>query len=136
MLTHNPSALLRLPMPPARRPSPATARRFDCGRHGELTVRDICKVSGQRESTIYARIRKGWSGEMLVASKQPSRAPGRPRTNTMVVACRLGLAAAEAGRLLTTREIQQVHPMARQAAERWRCALRAAMPDESPNTRK
>ena len=118
--------MIRPPMP-ARRPSPSTARRYDCGRHGELTVRDICKVSGQRESTIYARIRKGWSGDILAAPKQPSHAPGRPRTNAMVVACKLGSAAERAGRLLTTREIQAAHPMSRQAAERWRCALRAAL---------
>lgn len=103
------------------------AIRHDCGRHGELTVADICKVSEQRASTIYARIRKGWRGEMLVAPKQPSHAPGRPRTDGMLVACELGLAAAEARRLLTTPEIQRVHPMSRQAAERWRCALRKAI---------
>lgn len=110
-----------------RRPSPATARRHDCGRFGELTVRDICKVSGQRVSTIYARIHKGWSGELLVSRKQPSRAPGRPRSATMVTALQLGIATAHRDRLLTVCEIQELHPMARQPAERWRCALREAM---------
>ena len=118
-----------------RRKSPSSARRHDCGRLGELTVRDICKVSGQLESTIYARIRKGWSGELLASRKQPSRAPGRPRSATMVTALRLGGEAVRRGRLLTVREIQMLHPMARQAAERWRCALRVAMQkaDNGPN---
>jgi hypothetical protein len=118
-----------------RRKSPCDARRHDCGRFGELTVRDICQVSGQRESTIYARIRKGWSGELLVARKQPSHAPGRPRSATMVTALQLGIETARRGRLLTVREIQTLHPMARQPAERWRCALRVAMrkTDDGPN---
>lgn len=120
------SPLISSPLP-VRRASPTSARRHDCGRYGELTVRDICKVSGQRESTIYARINKGWSGDRLAAPKQPSHPPGRPRTNAMVVACRLGAEAARKGRLLTTREIQATHPMSRQAAERWRCALRKGL---------
>ena len=109
-----------------RRRSPITATRFDCGSAGSLTAREIIELTGHK--TVYARIDRGWRGSLLVSKRQPSRQPGLPRTNSMLLACQLGIATAHVDRLLTVREIRSIRPMSRQAAERWRCALRAAMP--------
>src|SRR5690606_10877108 len=40
-------------------------QRFDCGRHGRLTVVQIARIAGTSRTAIYQRIRAGRTGEAL-----------------------------------------------------------------------
>lgn len=111
----------------ARRRKRVPSRIHDCGRHGKLTVREICKIAGVSREAIYSRFHKGWRGELLCAPRFPSHAGGLPRYNSMTLAMRIGLAAARNNKLLSIAAIQQIRPMSRVAATRWRVALRVAM---------
>ena len=102
------------------------AKRYDCGRHGILTVKQIAKKAGITNEGVHARIRRGGKGEALCRSKPTARRIGfRRRTcNRPLLLTAVRLAVAFPNGMPTVAEIRDVYPMSATAAGRWRSAIR------------
>lgn len=103
-------------------------KRYDCGKHGTLSVKEIADIAGTSKTAVYNRLRADVSGEALCAprwSRQSEiRRESPPRRHTLVAAFRL--AALFADRVPTIEEIQAFRPMSRQNAQCWRQAIATA----------
>lgn len=103
-------------------------QRFDCGRHGRLTVVQIARIAGTSRTAIYQRIRAGRTGEALCeprwARQSEIRRASPPRRH--VLAAAFQLAAMYPDRLPSVAEIQRFRPMSRQNAQVWRQAIATA----------
>jgi len=103
----------------------AFGKRHNCGRHGDLTVAQIARLTGLAKASIRERITNGVSGADLCA---PAKANCRRRTDKPIhrpaTVTALALAIEFGRRVPTWQEIQRVHPMSKDAAKRWRRAYR------------
>lgn len=101
----------------------ARARKYDCGKHGKLTVSQIARLAGTTNKAIYQRIKRGFVGERLCELKYEGRRKiRRPCSNpTILIAVRLANAFPD--RVPTAKEIAEVHPMSEGNAMRWRRAF-------------
>jgi len=101
----------------------ARGRKYDCGKHGKLTVSQIARLAGTTNKAIYQRIKRGFVCERLCELKYEGRRKiRRPCSNpTILIAVRLANAFPD--RVPTTKEIVEVHPMCERNAMRWRQAF-------------
>lgn len=99
--------------------------QHDCGKHGQLTVGQIAKVSGISVDAVRFRVNAGWKGEALCApyrSQDKRKRDSGCRNPAVLTAVRLALAFPN--RAPTTKEIMAIRPMSRGCASRWRQAFR------------
>jgi predicted DNA-binding transcriptional regulator AlpA len=101
-----------------------SAKKFCCGAHGRLTVKQICAISGMTNSAIRNRISSGFRGDALVA---PRLALGgrrkcdlytdKPCQSTIELAVKL--ARAYPTKPPTVRRLISAYGMSRATAYRW-----------------
>lgn len=104
------------------------AKRYDCGRFGQLTAAEIARIAGTSPAAIYARIRKGATGaglcEQRWARQSQIRKKSPPRRDMLV--CAFRIAHEYPDRLPTIAEIRRIRPMSVNNAGVWRQAIHAA----------
>lgn len=99
--------------------------RYDCGKHGHLTVTEIAMRLGMTRTAVQNRITKGWRGDRLMLPRHATRTEiraNRPPVKHMLVAA-LRIAHLFPDRLPTLAEIQAVRPMSEHYAVQWRQAI-------------
>jgi hypothetical protein len=100
-----------------------TGRRFDCGRYGKLTAKEIARLAGMTREGVWQRVRHGVKGADLCAPKHESKRHAKEKCSKPVVSIAVKLARAFPHKVPTLREIQQAHPMCERNAMRWRQAF-------------
>lgn len=109
---------------------PRKVKRYDCGSHGRLTVKQIADLTGLAEGSIRNRLALGRRGEELCVPRVV-RAPhqvvqyrGREVRTTgnlgIAVACRIARAFSD--REPTVDALRSMFDMSRATAYRWRRA--------------
>ena len=107
------------------------AHRHNCGRHGQLTLKQIAKIAGVTPEAIRARIGAGWKGALLCSpiGPRPNHRRGEVRVPTMVTAARIALQFR--GQIPTVAAIRAAHPMTKKSAERWRLVFMKALEENA-----
>ena len=107
----------------------ARGRKFNCGKYGELTAKQISQLAGISKEAVWQRVRAGYNGAALVAPKHESlrKAKAPCRRPTVLVAMKLARAFPD--RVPSIREIRKVHPMCERNAMRWRQAMLESIRD-------
>lgn len=103
--------------------------KHDCGRHGQLTAREISSLTGLDVTSIRKRVHAGWKGSELCLSARgrPIVKREQPRFSTMVIAMKLVRAFDDFETVPSIEDIRRCHAMARSTAARWRWMFRRAM---------
>jgi hypothetical protein len=117
------------PLVPARRlASTCEGRRYDCGQHGTLSVKEIADLVGTSKTAIYKRLAANVRGEALCsrrwARQSEVRRESPPRRHTLAAAFKLAVMYPD--HVPTVKEIQAFRPMSRQNAQCWRQAIATA----------
>lgn len=106
----------------------AAGKRYDCGRSGRLTVRQIAEIVGIAEESVHNRIRVGYRGERLLAPKRAGLREVRvARTDRPAILTALKLARRFPDRVPSVQEVQAVRPMDKRSACRWRQVWKAVL---------
>jgi hypothetical protein len=107
---------------PKKRKSPPV-KRYDCGKHGQLTAKEIAARAGIAVETVYDRVRRKWPAADLAEPAHALRREkaGIPRMPCVIMALRI--ARAFPNRVPTVRELRAVAPMCAVQARRWQRAL-------------
>lgn len=103
------------------------SRRFDCGRFGTLSTKQIAHLTGLTREGVWQRVRAGFTGEDLCLPRHEHARRPREACRRPVLMVAMKLARAFPDRLPSLAEIQQVHPMHARNAMRWRQALAQTM---------
>lgn len=116
---------------PSGRRGGRPAHLHNCGRHGNLSLKQIARIAGVTPEAIRGRIGMGWKGELLCSpiGPRPNHRRGEIRLPTMLTAARIALQFR--GQCPTVAAIRAAHPMTKKAAERWRLVFMKAMEDDS-----
>lgn len=96
-------------------------RKYDCGKHGKLTTRQIATAAGISIHAARHRVNVGMKGEALVAPRWESLRnvnKAKCRRPSLLTACRIARAFPD--RVPTIKELQAVYPMSHASALRWR----------------
>lgn len=101
-------------------------RRFDCGRHGKLSAKQIALMAGMSREGVWQRVKAGFKGEALCAPKHESLRRAKEACKRPVVVVAMKLAKAFPDKVPSLAEIKRVHPMCDRSAMRWRQALTEA----------
>jgi len=112
-----------------------TARRYDCGTRGMLTVREIARIAGVEPNSIWGRINADWTGDRLCEPRciKPSRSRTSHRDDEhappQAAAIYLGIQVARkyGNRVPDASELQDSFNLSRATAYRWRAAIAAAI---------
>jgi hypothetical protein len=117
-----------LTTPTGKRKGGQQARRYDCGRHGRLTVRQIAQLADISPKCVHDRLNAGWSPERACSPKygtrRTPRAPVPPKHHNLQAA--FVIAERFRHRLPTVEEIQAIRYMSKQHALMWRRAIAEA----------
>lgn len=103
------------------------ARTFDCGRHGELTARQIASKAKITKEAVWARVNSGVTGADLCAPKHDGLRKVRVKCSRSVVVVAMKLARKYPDRVPTLKQIRRVHPMGERNAMRWRQAMKETL---------
>ena len=116
----------------ARQRPGRSPKLINCGKFGRLSIPQIAVVAGVTDPAIRQRIRRGWNGEQLCEpiGERPNAKRGEIRVPTMLTAVQLARQFRD--RVPTVQEIRKAKPMSREAAVRWRQAIRTAFEADSP----
>ena len=98
-------------------------RRFDCGRYGKLSAKQIAQMTGMSREGVWQRVNAGFKGEDLCQPKHQSLRKAKETCKRPVVVVAVKLARAFPDRVPTLEEIRKVHAMGDRNAMRWRQAL-------------
>ena len=105
------------------------ARKWDCGKYGHLTAKEIASVAGITREGVWQRIRVGGvKGAALCAPKHDGLRVVREPCSKPVVKIAVKLARAFPDSVPSVAAIRKVHPMCARNAMRWRQALAEAGP--------
>ena len=100
-------------------------KRYDCGSHGRLTRKQIAATAKVTMGAVHHRIRKGLTGDDLVADTRSLRIPTAVcRRPTIRIACKL--VRVFEGKRPNYHDVMAAHPMSQRAAIHWAAALREA----------
>jgi len=102
-------------------------RRFDCGRYGKLSAKQIAQMTGLTREGVWQRVKAGFKDEDLCMPRHEGQRKPREVCRRPVVVVAMKLARAFPDRVPTLAEIQKVHPMHSRNAMRWRQALAQTM---------
>lgn len=101
-------------------------KTYNCGKYGELTVRQIANIAGITREAVRDRVNGGWKGAKLCVKPHESKRVVKEACKRPVVVIAMKLAAKFPGRLPTVAEIRAEHPMCPRNALRWRQAMSEA----------
>jgi hypothetical protein len=110
------TATIRAPTRKTRAP------KYDCGRHGRLTVKQIAITAKITPQAVTRRLRSGMRGEALCEPRNAFRTP-KVRCLKPVIRTAVKLARLYPDRIPTLDEIQRAHPMGTRNAVSWRQAF-------------
>lgn len=117
-----------LTTPTGKRKGGQQAPRYDCGKYGRLTVRQMALVAGMSKTAVHKRLDAGWSPERACSPKygtrRTPRAPVPPKHHNLQAA--FVIAQRYRDRLPTVEEIQAIRYMSKQHALMWRRAIAEA----------
>lgn len=99
------------------------AFKFDCGRHGQLTARQIAAAAGITVRAVHGRVKAGVAGEALLLPPHESLRVVHGKCRNHVLRKAIRLARAFPDGLPTTEQIMRTEPMCKRQALRWRKAF-------------
>jgi hypothetical protein len=104
-------------------PQNTRAKRYDCGRYGRLTAKEIATASGLTIHGVFNRIYAGFEGDELVSARHDSLRVTRERCTKPTMSLAMKLAKKFQAGIPTVAEIRKAHPMCKRNAQRWRQAM-------------
>lgn len=99
------------------------SRKFDCGRYGKLSAKEIARIAGMSREGVWQRVQSGIVGAELCAPKHERLRGVKEKCARPTVMVAMKLARAYPDKTPTLAQIQKVHPMTARNAMRWRQAL-------------